>query len=904
MARRTSARLPLAVTLTLAAIAFAAVLPQAAAAGPAAAAPAPGGPGAPAAPELSVTDHLDQRRSATAGTRAYEVGTQDGRYPALGFHTTGEMGGVWTPPIKLLDGVWFAVDGSWLPPAQTFTSGYGYTRTDYPAVAGVTVSRTDVVPDGRRGLLVGLTLRADRARPVALAVDAHSELMSVYPWGSTTPAQPTVNLPDTAAVQGGRLVFTDRGTPPGANQQAHDWAAVVGAAAGSPLRAAGSDTGKDFRGPQDPPRVCPVTGTAPPVCDDTEFGKGAGGQLRYGLDVPSSAPVTVWFAVAGSDRGLAGAQAEFTATAKDPTAQLQAKVAQRRALAARTVVTLPGDPALARAIDWGKQNLADLTQTAGGAQGQPLQVRATNAGVNYPPPAGTVPQISFIGAGYADYPWLFATDGEYTAYAGVAVGQFSAVEDHLRALRDVSLAVNGRSGKVVHEVTTDGSVFFGADADPGNTDETVKFPSAVALVWRWTGDNAFRDEMYDFARSNLVLATTTLDADRDGWPEGAGNVERTGQGTEKLDNAVYLIRGMLDVAAMAASKGQQAEASTWQAKATALAQRFEQAWWFGGTNPGSPTPGSAAAYADSLLDPGDVRVYQRYWTGVTPMEAELWSGGRAAPGLAAADRARAALDLRETACFTDDSGLVHTGSGATTKPNDPQPYPTTNCPGDTATSDQPDERDSFTLNTAVMAVAEGNYGRLGAAQQQRYTDALAAIMFAPDEQPGAMEEIAPSDPHPPYYGHSLTRVFTERASVMQAWGNYGTMWPVVHQQLGVSPDLGAGRLDVVPQVPASATGPISGTAIQLGSGRAAGSIDVRAAHSGSRYETEVTRALPARLTIGHVLPAGAHVASVTLDGRSVRYTVRDTNRGREVLVDAGTSSGRTPTRAHLTVTTS
>jgi len=36
----------------------------------------------------------------------------------------------------------------------------------------------------------------------------------------------------------------------------------------------------------------------------------------------------------------------------------------------------------------------------------------------------------------------------------------------------------------------------------------------------------------------------------------------------------------------------------------------------------------------------------------------------------------------------------------------------------------------------------------------------------------------------------------------------------------------------------------------------------------------------------------------------VRYTVRDTNRGREVLVDAGTSSGRTPTRAHLTVTTS
>jgi hypothetical protein len=32
----------------------------------------------------------------------------------------------------------------------------------------------------------------------------------------------------------------------------------------------------------------------------------------------------------------------------------------------------------------------------------------------------------------------------------------------------------------------------------GNTDETAKFPSAVRLVWRWTGDDRFRDEIYDF----------------------------------------------------------------------------------------------------------------------------------------------------------------------------------------------------------------------------------------------------------------------------------------------------------------------------------------------------------------------------------------------------------------------
>ena len=31
--------------------------------------------------------------------------------------------------------------------------------------------------------------------------------------------------------------------------------------------------------------------------------------------------------------------------------------------------------------------------------------------------------------------------------------------------------------------------------------------------------------------------------------------------------------------------------------------------------------------------------------------------------------------------------------------------------------------------------------------------------------------------------------------VMQAWGQYGIAWPVIHQQLGVRPSLGTGRLE-------------------------------------------------------------------------------------------------------------
>jgi hypothetical protein len=56
---------------------------------------------AEAAGELSTSDRLDDRRYVTAGPRAYDVGTEAGRYPAMGFHTRGEMGGIWSPPMKL-----------------------------------------------------------------------------------------------------------------------------------------------------------------------------------------------------------------------------------------------------------------------------------------------------------------------------------------------------------------------------------------------------------------------------------------------------------------------------------------------------------------------------------------------------------------------------------------------------------------------------------------------------------------------------------------------------------------------------------------------------------------------------------------------------------------------------------
>lgn len=128
---------------------------------------------------LSVSDRLDDRRYVSTGDRAYVVGTEAGRFPAMGFHSRGEMDGIWTPPVKLLDGIWFGIGDAWIGPATRFTSGYGHAKMRLPGQSGLRVTRTDFVPDGRRAVLVGLEFRAGSARRTFdLKMDAHSELMS------------------------------------------------------------------------------------------------------------------------------------------------------------------------------------------------------------------------------------------------------------------------------------------------------------------------------------------------------------------------------------------------------------------------------------------------------------------------------------------------------------------------------------------------------------------------------------------------------------------------------------------------------------------------------------------------------------------------------------------------------
>ncbi|MDQ3620535.1 MAG: glycogen debranching protein [Actinomycetota bacterium] len=813
-------------------------------------APAVGDP--PGGPTRSTADSLHDKRYVAAGRRAYVIGAENGRFPPMGWHIRGEMGGVWPHPIKALDAYWFAVNGQWVPGAKRFTSGPGYVRMNFPATEGVRLTRLEFSPDGSPVVLVRLTLRNTmrRDRRVTLTMDARSDILASYPWAWTTPSAREFNQQDVGSYDPatGTLTFRESGK---------SWFAKVRASKEPTFGAIGDA----YWGPVPPgerPEYYEYDGdpATPPV------DKGENAEVRWRFRLGAGRARTMWLAVAGSQMSEAAASAAARKGLSRPHESLHRMVRSRRRLLQRTKVELP-NRTLEAGFDWGKLNMADLTRTV-----RNVRVRDVEEGRTYPPPVARFRKLTGIGAGYPDYPWYFGTDGAYTAYPLVASGQWGTAMDHLRSIKKVSRALNraeGRpdAGKVIHEVMTEGSVYFGDIDDPGNTNETAQFASAVYLVWKWTGNDRFLNQMYPFVRDGMRYITTpgcpvdasgegTCDNDGDGWPEGRGMVERAGMGAEKLDVTVYTWEALRALARMARAEGDVGTATYARTKARSMKRRFEEAWWMPRAN----------LYADSRCNPGDVsadpgnvcrrpeqKLQQRHWINATPMETTM----------ADKSKGRRALNRLETSTFTGACGLYHTGKGGGPERNG--------------------ELKCWTLPNSVMAIGESNYGH---PEDALYYMKRGIAAWLDLEQPGALPEIAPSPEFDPFVD------FRERAMFMQAWSSYGLHWPVIHDFLGIRPDVPARKLAVIPDVPGSWPG-LSVRHLRVGREAVAASASAQ----GDRYVTRVSDIADWRLTIGHTVPAGERIESVRLDGHRTEYKVVRTKRGREVRVRTSTSSPHT-----------
>jgi hypothetical protein len=580
------------------------------------------------------------------------------------------------------------------------------------------------------------------------------------------------------------------------------------------------------------------TSACSPMCVAT-------GELSWQLTIAAGSTVEIWFGISGTHVFKGEAYSALFAGLAAPDLLLSRKIEQRIAVLALSNVTIP-DQAAQDAFNWAKLNLADMTRTVLNAE-----IRDTKEGTVYPSPIAEFPLLSGFGAGYPDYPWFFGTDGAYTTFGMVATGQWETVESHLNLVRSVSQAVNGTTGKVLHEIVTDGSIYFGTNAQPGDTNETAEFATAVATVWRWSGDDGFRDQNYDFIKAGLNYLETTLDTYPDGWPEGAGMVEANGMGAKKLDVAVYTIRALNDLAEMATSKGDAATAKWASGLAGKLANAFDSDWWI--TNLG--------LYADSLAlnhqvptDPGATlgtapitQLEQCYWTNATPMETAF------------APTAHAGIAFPQLE-NTQLPGTVFTGANGFY-----QQAQTPTMHGNLQAS---------AVNTGVMAVAEANYGRMD--ESVRYLEFVASELDK--EQPGALPELFDS-PDYQYF-----QAFTGRAIVMQAWSSYGVEWPIIYHYLGIRPDIPSGQLVVIPELPSSWP-TLSVNNLRVGSG----TIAVSAKQNGTQYTTTLSAPTGLNVQIGYVIPAGTKPTSVTLGGTPVKYQTITTTRGNEVVVE--TASG-------------
>jgi hypothetical protein len=783
--------------------------------------------------ERETDQNLNMKRYVAAGDRAYVVGVQDGSLvpdvslnpDGIGWHIKGQMGGVWAHPIKLLHQFQFFLNGNLLPAATKFVSGTGYVRLELPPTQGIEISETQFAPDGLPVVLVGVQLRSSTpgTTSATLAIQAQSELISAFPWSGTMPTSESVHQQDQVSydLETGALQFTQPG---------QSWYALVSAGVDRDDR----DTGFESLGASD--------------LGPAGSHKGAAGTLTYRVTLGGNSNTTVWFAIAGSNVGKTEASWALKLGLAFPKALLRTKISERQEVLSRAQIRVPdSDSMIQAAFDWGKLNLADMRRTVRNVMVQ--DSKEGKVGV-YPSTILKVfPILSGFGAGYPDYPWFFGTDGAYTTFSLAAVGQWDEAKDHLDTIRQVSQAVNGTTGKVLHELVTDGSIYFGTILQPGDTNETAEFATAVATLWRWSGDNSVRDDNYDFIKAGLNYITTNLvtaNLNPDGWPEGAGMVEATGTGAIKLDVAVYTIRALNDLAEMAASKGDTVTHDWAASKAATLTSKFAQDWWI-------PSQG---LFADSLAlnqvvqtDPTAAlgtlpitQLEQLYWTNATPMETSI----------ASVQDATIAFPTLESSLLTGTTGFYQQAAQ--------------------------NGRQASAVNTGVMAIAEANYGRMD--QSLRYVEFVANELDV--EQPGALPELFDS---PDYKYFSGGNPFGG-AMVMQAWSSYGIHWPLVELYLGIKPDAPAKTLSVVPDLPGSWR-ELSVDNLHVGSDQIA--VSVRRA--GINYITTVSAPAGWSLTIGYTLPANTQVKSVRLNRSPAAFQIVPTNRGEEIHVQ--TNSGGT-----------
>lgn len=596
----------------------------------------------------------------TAGDRTYLIGTQDGNFPDMGQHVPGEMGGLWLPPIKLIDGFEAriaepggAAEIRLARSAQMITYPYGTLFRYGRVLDGLEVERFQFAPDQRPGMIVQYRFKNSSARARRLR----------FQWSVKTDLRPNWYA-DHLGIRDGEDAVEWRAAEGVfiARDLSNPWFCVWGAVAGT-----------DARRVEHPDPI--PTG-----------GRGVTAAAGYTVEVGAHASSTLTFVVSGSATDESAALAAYRDLAQHHAALLTQKVAHYEAITQRARIRIP-DQHLQDVYNWTRINMEWLIRDVPGV-GRGLS------------------------AGFMEYPWWFGTE-TYSLQALMRSGDFELVKQTLRLLRAQSSKVNA-NGRIAHEITADGAV-----ANPGNTQETAQFVMTVGQLLDWSGDLDFAREMYPAMQKGIEWLLGAMDQNKDLFPEGYGIMEVYGLNAELIDVAVYTQQALAAAARVAAALNDAEAKSRYAKLAAELKERINQRFWierdatygdfYGsrsqaitaaegaikqlGLKSGALTPRekdliahyeALKAQFSSMPETNRAWITNENWVIATPLETGIAPRARALPLL---DKIR-----REN---TGEYG----------------PY-----------LSAIDRRSMMTISTGVEAVAEGKYGRID--QAMWYVDRI------------------------------------------------------------------------------------------------------------------------------------------------------------------------------------
>jgi len=311
---------------------------------------------------------------ATTGDRSYLIGHQNGQFPDLGWHITGEMGGLWAHPIKLIDGFIVSVDGQDLTQAESFTNFPMANQHSYQT-KNLQILRTQFVPDGLAGCVVEFEIsnKSTQVINTPFVFQAKSDLRPTW-LGERTNMN---DFNDLTAFENMQWIFKDEKNP---------WFAIVGA----------SEKG--------------IPGAAP--IPFNSIGKGIAKSINYQLSIPAGGKKTIQFYIAGSATSKAEALNTYENLQKNPVKLFQQKWGRVSGLAQKSKISIP-DKNIQAAYTWLQYNTDGLTR----------DVPGIGRGIS---------------AGLPDYPWWFGTDSEYALQGAIAIGQKNLVLESIDLIHRLS----------------------------------------------------------------------------------------------------------------------------------------------------------------------------------------------------------------------------------------------------------------------------------------------------------------------------------------------------------------------------------------------------------------------------------------------------------------------------------